>query len=76
VSKNLQAWAGELIGTFMFVTIICASVIMTTGQIADTGLVGIGLAHAFGLGAVITAFAAISGSHFNPAVTLSALIGR
>jgi MIP family channel proteins len=76
VSKSLQAWAGELVGTFIFVTIICASVILTTGAVGDTGLVGIGLAHAFGLGATITAFAAISGAHFNPAVTLSAWIGR
>jgi MIP family channel proteins len=76
VSKSLQAWAGELVGTFIFVTIICASVILATGQLADIGLVGVGIAHFLGLGSVITAFAAISGGHFNPAVTLSAWIGR
>jgi MIP family channel proteins len=60
----------------MFVTVICGSVILATSTIAPIGLVGVGLAHAFGLGAVITAFAAISGGHFNPAVTLSAWVGR
>lgn len=76
MTKSLRAWAGELVGTFIFVTIICASVIIATGTTQGIGLVGVGLAHAFGLGAVITAFGAISGSHFNPAVTLSAWIGR
>lgn len=76
MQRSLQAWAAELVGTFMFITIICGSVILATGQVAGLGLLGIGLAHAFGLGATITVFAAISGSHFNPAVTLSAWIGR
>lgn len=76
MSKSLQAWAGELVGTFVFISIIGASVILATGQVGDSGLVGIGLAHFLGLGATITAFAAISGAHFNPAVTLSAWIGR
>lgn len=74
--RSLQAWAAELVGTFTFVTIIGGSVILATGQVAGLGLVGIGLAQAFGLGATITVFAAISGGHFNPAVTLSAWIGR
>lgn len=74
--RSVQAFAAELVGTFMFVTIICASVILGTSGLAEIGLFGIGLAHAFGLGATITIFAAISGSHFNPAVTLTAWIGR
>lgn len=76
MTKSLQAWVGELVGTFVFVTIICGSVVIATGQLSDIGSVGIGLAHFLGLGAAITAFAAISGGHFNPAVTLSAWIGR
>jgi MIP family channel proteins len=77
VPRSLQAWAGELVGTFMFITVICASVIIATSGLAPGfGLVGIGLAHFVALASVITAFAAISGGHFNPAVTLSAWIGR
>ena len=74
--RSLQAWAGELVGTFVFITIGAGAVILTTGQLADTGLLGVALAHGLALGAMITAFAAISGGHFNPAVTLSAWIGR
>lgn len=74
--RSLQAWAAELIGTFMFVTIICASVILATSGLANIGLAGIGLVQAFGLGGTITIFAAVSGSHFNPAVTISAWVGR
>jgi MIP family channel proteins len=76
VSKSLQAWAGELVGTFVFISIGASSVVLATSQLGDTGLLGVALAHALALGAAITAFAAISGGHFNPAVTLSAWIGR
>jgi aquaporin Z len=76
VPRSLQAWAGELVGTYLFITVICASVILATSGLSDIGLVGIGLAHFLALGSVVTAFAAISGGHFNPAVTLSAWIGR
>lgn len=77
MSRSLQAWAGELVGTFMFITVGASSVVIATGQLAPTsGLLGVALAHALALAAAITAFAAISGGHFNPAVTLSAWIGR
>ncbi len=72
MTKSLQAWAGELVGTFMFVTIIGGSVILAS----DFGAIGLGLSHAFGLGGTICIFAAVSGAHFNPAVTISAWIGR
>ena len=76
MSRSLQAWAGELVGTFLFVTVASGSVIVATGQLADIGVVGVALAPGLALGATITTFATISGSHFNPAVTLSAWIGR
>lgn len=76
MSKTMQAWAGELVGTFMFVTVGAGAVVLATSGLADYGVLGIALAHAFALGGTITVFAAISGSHFNPAVTLSAWIGR
>ena len=74
--RSLQAWAGELVGTYMFVTVICGSVVLATSGLSDIGPFGVGLAHFLALGSVVTAFAAISGGHFNPAVTLSAWIGR
>ncbi len=77
MSRSLQAWAGELVGTFIFITVGAASVVLATSQLAPgSGLIGVAFGHALGLAAAITAFAAISGGHFNPAVTLSAWIGR
>ena len=72
--KSVQAWVGEFVGTFIFVSLICAAVILT--QVADGGIVGVAFAHFLALGAAVTAFGGISGGHFNPAVTLSAWIGR
>lgn len=74
--RNMQAWAGELIGTFGFVTIGAGAGIIAGGQVADLGLLGVAAANGFGLAVMITTFWVISGSHFNPAVTLSALVGR
>ena len=42
----------------------------------SVGLLGIALAHGLMLSIMVSAFGAISGGHFNPAVTLSAWIGR
>lgn len=76
VPKGFQAWAAEFVGTFAFVTIASGSVIVATGALADFGVLGVALAQGAGLAAVITVFASVSGAHLNPAVTLSALIGR
>ena len=75
--RSLQAWAGELVGTFLFFTIGAGAVILaTSGQVPGSGLLAVALAHAFGLGVAITIFGHISGGHFNPAVTLSAWVGK
>jgi aquaporin Z len=72
----MQAWAGELVGTFGFVTIGAGAGIIAGSGLADLGLLGVAAANGFGLAVMVTTFWVISGSHFNPAVTLSALIGR
>jgi len=71
VQRSLQSWAAELVGTFMFVTVLSGSVILS--PLIST--IGVALAHALVLAALVTAFAHISGGHFNPAVTLSAWVG-
>jgi aquaporin Z len=76
VPKQTKAWAAELIGTYGFVTIGAGAGIIAGGGIAELGVFGVAAANGFGLAVMIATFAAISGSHFNPAVTLSALIGR
>jgi aquaporin Z len=67
----------EFVGTFAFMSILAASVIVATGTNASTyGLLGIATAHGVALAALVSAFGQHSGAHFNPAVTLSAWLGR
>ncbi len=66
----------ELIGTFSFVFIGAGSIIANTLTHGALGLVGIALAHGLALSIMITAFAATSGGHINPAVTIAMLVTR
>lgn len=70
-----RAWAGEFIGTLIFVTIGAGSVIVTNAGFAPLGVFGVAAAHGLALAVVVSAFAGISGGHFNPAVTLSLWVG-
>ncbi len=72
----MQAWAGELVGTYAFVTITAGAVIVAGSGLADVGLFGVAAASGIAVAVMVTSFLAISGAHFNPAITLSALIGR
>jgi MIP family channel proteins len=76
VPRYLQAWLGELVGTYAFVTIGAGAGIIAGGGVADLGLFGVAAANGLGLAVMVTVFAAISGGHFNPAITLSAWLGR
>ena len=66
----------EFIGTFTLIYIGAGSVAaneITKGQV---GPVGIALAHGLAIAVMVSAAAAISGAHFNPAVTIAALATR
>jgi aquaporin Z len=76
MTANLRRWIAELIGTYGFVVIGAGSGILIGAKLGDAGLLGVAIANGVGLGVMITAFMAISGGHLNPAVTLSAWIGR
>src|SRR5256885_13813816 len=71
----VAAWrkgVAEFIGAFTLIFIGAGAIISTGG----TDLVVIALAHGLAIGVMASAFAHISGGHFNPAVTLGALVGR
>src|SRR5713226_1473220 len=66
----------ELIGTFGFVFIGAGSIITNTLTNGMVGLVGIAFALGMGLAIMVTIFAATSGGHINPAVTIAFLVTR
>ncbi len=71
---KFRAFLAELVGTaaLIFVGIL---VIKHLGQ-AESGLVGIALAHGLAIGCLVSATAAISGGHLNPAVTCGLLMAK
>lgn len=65
-----QKFAAELLGTFVLVFFGVGAALMSGGNYVATGL-------SFGLTVIVMAYAVgrISGGHFNPAVTLGAVLG-
>src|SRR3954463_3642448 len=78
--RGLAAYLAELIGTLLLVFFITSVVVLfvSTGAQAQFGsdFAVIGLVHAFLLFGLIVMFGVVSGGHFNPAVTLAALVIR
>jgi len=67
---NLKALIAEFVATFALVFIGVGSIASNYMTNGHTDLVGIALAHGLVLVVMITAIAAISGGHVNPAVTI------
>lgn len=65
-----QKFSAEVIGTFVLVLFGCGTAVFTGVDLVATGL-------AFGLAVMLMAYSVgrVSGGHFNPAVTLGAIIG-
>jgi glycerol uptake facilitator len=74
--RGLAAYLAELIGTFLLVFFIASVVILfvATGNQAQFGsdYAVVGFVQGLALFGVIVMFGAVSGGHFNPAVTLAA----
>lgn len=68
-SKLIQQCVAELVGTFALVFVGGCAIAN------NPGLLGVSLAHGLTMAVMVTATAAISGGHLNPAVTLGLFIG-
>ena len=65
----------EAIGAFTL-TFVGAGSVMLASSNANVTLVGVALAHGLAIGLMIAALGAISGGHFNPAVTIGFWVTR
>jgi len=79
--KTARVLAAEFLGTFALVFFGAGAIISDgtlRGQVAfgPVDLLFVAAAHAVVLGVMVTALGHISGGHFNPVVTMAALIGR
>jgi aquaporin Z len=67
----------EFVGTFTLIFIGVGSIVADHMTGGGLGLTGIALAHGLAIGCMVSATAAVSGGHLNPAVTLAFLsVGR
>ncbi|MDE3111576.1 MAG: aquaporin [Chloroflexota bacterium] len=74
LSDHARAVLAEAAGTFLFVSIGAGAIVadkMTSGGI---GILGVAVAHGLALSVAVSMFGAISGGHFNPAVTLGVAV--
>lgn len=70
--KGARAYVAELVGTFILVLFIGLAVSLSSrAALGFTDWAVIGLVHAFTLALLVAALAGVSGSHFNPAVTIA-----
>jgi MIP family channel proteins len=74
---NWRAVVAELVGTFIFV-LLGAGAVLANSYLAYTGspspgLVSVAIVHGLVLAVLVSGFGAISGGHFNPAVTIAYL---
>jgi MIP family channel proteins len=79
--RAAAALVAEALGTFLFFFVGAGSVVLGDYLAANggtgPGLLGVALAHGLALAVLVSALGAVSGGHFNPAVTLAVwLIGR
>jgi MIP family channel proteins len=73
--RTLSALVAEAAGTFLFFFVGAGAVVLNdhVGE-GGPGLLGVALAHGLALAVLVSALGAVSGAHFNPAVTLGVLI--
>jgi aquaporin Z len=75
MQPKFKAWLAEFIGTYALVYVGGAAIVYFTGA-TDEPLLGIAIAHGVVITVFVAALAIQSGAHYNPAVTLAALLTR
>lgn len=73
---NYKALMAEFIGTFALIFIGVSTIAANEINGSASGLVGIALGHGLTIAVMVSATAAISGGHLNPAVTFGAWLAR
>lgn len=76
MTEHTRALLAEACGTFWFVLIGAGAIVTNQVTNGAVGLLGVALAHGFALSVAISSFGAISGGHFNPAVTFGLAIAK
>lgn len=71
-----RALFAEAAGTFWFFVIGAGAIVADAVMGGRIGIVGIALAHGLALAVAVSSFCAISGGHFNPAVTFGLWVAR
>jgi len=73
--EHTRALLAEIAGTFMFIVIGAGAIVTTVAAGSPpNGLLSIAFAHGLALAIAVSSFGAISGAHFNPAVTFGLAI--
>jgi len=73
---NQKALIAEFIGTFTLIFIGVGAIAGNYINGGQTGLTGIALAHGLAIAVMVSATAAVSGGHLNPAVTIGLFAAR
>ena len=73
---NYKALVAEFVGTFALIFVGVGAIAANQMVNGQSGLVGIALAHGLTIAVMVSATAAVSGGHLNPAVTFGAFLGR
>ena len=73
---SAKALVAEALGTFLFFFVGAGSVLVlsATGSDPNAGLLVVAAAHGLALAVLVSALGAISGGHFNPAVTFGLVV--
>jgi MIP family channel proteins len=73
--KLRAALVAEAVGTCLFFIVGAGSIVLGTYAPPGPGLLGVALAHGLILAVMVSSLGAVSGGHFNPAVTFALWIG-